>query len=218
MKSIFLFLSLAIILSSCAIIPERGVPLERFVHNLSQDMDCLVYCAQMAHEKKREKAGGFFLKDPLEIELGVTREGRVSASASPSVFSLVGLSLEGNEGQVGKLSLKLLPLERCKRLEVDLLDDAQGQKNGCKPNDVYPKKLFFKGAALFFEIINGKEYLYVQGQEIDKKEDCHCHQEGSHEVVTRRFELSRVSAIRCEQKRFAKGEMPWCKCPRGPKE
>ncbi len=217
MREISFPVTFAIFLSGCAILPERGVPLERFVHNMSQDLDCLVYCAQMADNKEGNKAS-FFLKDPLKIELGVTREGRISASASPNVFSLVGLGLEGKEGRVGKLTLKLFPLERCKRAEIYLEHDFQGQK-GPGSADRSKSPLEFKDPVLFFEIINGKEYLYVQGQEMDSGGERYLARPADGDaVVTRRIEMSKIGAIRCLQKRFTKGEMPWCKCPKGPEE
>ena len=187
-----MFLIVSAILCSCAIVPKPQIGLEEFVHNLSRDMDCLQYCAERA---KGKQGTDFVLKNPLDITLNVTDEGKISAASNPTIFSMLGLEFAGSEKRAGSISLRLHIIEHCSTVVIFPKKDQMGKKVG--------KPLQFFNAAIFHDIINGTEYLYVRDN--TKKNSI------LSDINLTRFDLNKINHIFCQ--RLYSICSPECKCP-----
>ncbi len=201
---IFLIPFLSAVLSSCAVIPQPKVGLKEFVHGLSSDIDCLRYCAIKADN---ETDTSFVLKYPLEVNVSVSNEGKINASPSPNLFSLVGLTLGANSQKAGTLSLRLHVLEHCEQAEISFKEspDRPGERGVTR----------FRNASLYYDIVNGREYLYVINSQTKENNITR------HSTVTdftRRFEFSHVDYVSCTnyKSEFATPP-PGCLCPRDKK-
>jgi len=139
------------LLCSCALNPQPPVGLEKFVHNLSVEMDCLRYCPK---KDKDSTKSAFFLKDPIHLTLSVTNQGKITASATPpDVFSITGLKANIAQTRAGNLDLTLSSLEYCDKLTVFLNTKRS----------IYMDKAYY-----FLQTINNKEYIYIEGESKEK--------------------------------------------------
>ncbi len=191
---------LSALLSSCAVIPQPKAGLKEFIHGLSSDIDCLRYCAIKANN---ETNTSFVLKYPLEVNVSVSNEGKINASPSPNLFSLVGLTLGANSQKAGILNLKLHVLEHCDQAEISFKEglDYPGKRGLTR----------FRNASLYYDIVNGREYLYVINSQTEENNITR------HSTVTdftHRFELSNVDYVSCTNYRSkSAAPPPGCRCP-----
>ena len=155
-------------------------------------MDCLQYCAERAQGKQGTE---FELKNPIDITLNVTDEGKISAASNPTIFSMLGLEFAGSEKRAGSISLKLHIIEHCSKVIVFPKKDQIAKKVG--------KPLQFFNAAIFYDIINGTEYLYVRDN--TKKNST------LSDINLTRFDLKKIDHIFCQ--RLYSIYSPECKCP-----
>ncbi len=192
----------SVALSSCAFIPQPELGLTQFVHGLSKDLDCLQYCASSRRGQLDSHGTGgtsFALLYPLNATLSVTNEGKINATASPNLFSVIGLTLGARGTKAGTLNLQLHVIQDCKTVTVYFKKDPSSGKK--------PSLLMRQNAFLYHDIINGKEYLYVTNR-INKS---------NHQVsVTRRFNMNMVNRVICTTS-FPKPPAS-CQCPNENKE
>ncbi len=200
-KSLFFLVLLPclFLLSSCAAMAPKSVGLEEFVHNLSAELDCLRYCAR---KEGRGKGTVFFIKDPFEVELSVTSEGKITAGASPNLFTVTGLTIGQEQERAGDLRLRLSVAEFCRSLQVTFRAGSGG--NGHKA------PLHLADAYYFLQSSGEKEYLYIQGRDTETP--------GRGEAVFSRMEMEDVERIVCSVREgAAKGPPSGCLCPASPR-
>ena len=185
-----LFMMPVLLCASCGFLPGQKIQLEEFVHNLSQDLDCLAYCAQ---KSAREPASVFELREPLEITLSISQEGKITGQASPNLFSVVGLNAAGGAERAGTLHLKLTPMENCRKVQIV----RKGKR----------EPLVFENAYLYFGVVEGREHLYLRGLSQAKERGAQCFM---------RLPLSEVEQVSCTPYPRTNRDMPWCKCPELP--
>jgi len=192
------------LLCSCALNPQPPVGLEKFVHNLSVEMDCLRYCAKT---NKDYTKSAFFLKDPIHLTLSVTNQGKITASATPTdIFSITGLKANIAQTRAGTLDLTLSSLEYCENVTIDA------------PNRT--ETIVLKKAYYFLQTINNTEYIYIEGEPAEKnKEKPKKKNDGKPEEKNsrRRFyrlPMDKIKHIECVADTNATAiRPPGCNCP-----